>query len=219
MDETDGDADGAANTDGDGDGDGDTASPLQAESEREPASSPTANPDSPLGFAVVTVATSRSLDSDAAGEAVETVLEDAGHELATREHVGSDHDRVQSIVLRIIERDDVDVVVTAGATSVEPDDVVIEAVEPLLDKELAAFQELFTMLAYEEVGTRVVASRTLAGVAEGKPVFCLPGNADAACLGTESIVLPEARHLVTIANGHEDGTEGDDGVRDESEES
>ncbi|APW96435.1 molybdenum cofactor biosynthesis protein [Halobiforma lacisalsi AJ5] len=156
-------------------------------------------PDRPLGTAVVTIASSRSLDSDEAGEAIVTALEEAGHELATREHVSPDHDRVQSIVLRLIERDDVDVVITAGATSVEPDDVVIEAVEPLLDKELTAFQDLFTSMAYEEVGTRVLASRTLAGVSEGKPVFCLPGHADAARLGTESIILPEARNLVAVA--------------------
>ncbi|SFB70919.1 molybdenum cofactor biosynthesis protein B [Halobiforma haloterrestris] len=179
-------------------------------------------PDPPLGTAVVTVASNRSLATDEAGEAVVTALEDAGHELVTREHVSPEHDRVQSIVLRVIERDDVDVVVTAGATSVEPDDVVIEAVEPLLDKELTAFRDLFTSLAYEEVGTRVVASRTLAGVSEGKPVFCLPGNADAARLGTESIILPEARNLVALAapadeDGDESEGEDEDGDEDEDE--
>ncbi len=132
--------------------------------------------DPPLGVGVVTVASNRTLESDAAGEAIGSALEEAGHEIATREHVGPNHDRVQSIVLRVIERGDVDLVVTAGATSVEPDDVAIEAIEPLLDRELPAFGDLFTMLAYESVGTRVVAARTLAGVAESTPVFSLPGT-------------------------------------------
>lgn len=154
---------------------------------------------SSLCVGVVTVSSSRSLDDDPAGTAVEDALEAAGHELATREHVVPSHDRVQSTVVRMIERDDVDVVITAGATSVEPDDVVIEAVESLLDKELTAFRELFTSLAYEVVGTRVVAARTLAGVAEGNPVFCLPGNADAARLGMEEIIIPEAGNLVDLA--------------------
>lgn len=158
-----------------------------------------------LGIAVLTIATERSLATDAAGEAIATALEAAGHELATREHIGSDHDRVQSIVSRLIDRDDVDLVVTAGATSVEPSDVTIEAVEPLLDKRLTAFDELFTRLAYDEVGTRVVAARTVAGVADGVPVFCLPGNEGATRLGFEDIVLPEAIHLVNLAREDRNG--------------
>ena len=152
-----------------------------------------------LGVGVVTIATDRGLDADPAGQAIVATLKTADHEIVTREHIGADHDRVQSIVSRMLDRDDIDVIVTGGATSVEPDDVTIEAVTPLIDKELTAFDELFTRLAYEAVGTRAVAARTLAGVTEGTPVFCLPGNEDAARLGLEEIILPEASYLVAIA--------------------
>lgn len=154
-----------------------------------------------LGVAVVTIATDRSLASDPAGEAIEAALAQAGHEVATREHVASDHDRVQSIVLRVIDRDDVDLVVTAGSTSVEPDDVTIEAVRPLLEKELTAFPELFTTQAWAAVGTRAIASRVLAGVAEETLIVCLPGNENAARTALRDLVLPEAAHLVGVARG------------------
>ncbi|AFZ72235.1 MogA/MoaB family molybdenum cofactor biosynthesis protein [Natronobacterium gregoryi] len=167
-----------------------------------------ANDGGALGIAVVTIAADRTLATDEAGEAIVSALEASGHDVATREHVSPEHDGVQSIVVRVIERDDVDIVITAGSASVEPDDVAIEAVEPLLDKELTAFGELYTALAYEEVGTRAVAVRTLAGVADGKPIFCLPGTAAGARLGAEELILPEARHLVTLAYGpEEDGTD------------
>ncbi|RQG88784.1 molybdenum cofactor biosynthesis protein [Natrarchaeobius halalkaliphilus] len=169
----------------------------QASSEATGQESRAADPT--LGVATVTIASSRTLASDSAGKAIETAIERTDHELTTREHVGTDHDRVQSIVSRVIERDDVDLVVTAGATSVEPTDIAIEAVEPLLEKKLPAFDHLFTSLAYEAVGTRVVAARTLAGVAEETPVFCLPGDEAATRLGIEEIVLPEATHLVDLA--------------------
>ena len=158
---------------------------------------------------VVTIAGDRELTSDEAGDAVVTRLEGAGYEIALREHVGNEYDRVQSIVERMIARDDVDVVVTAGATSIEPDDVTLEAVEPLLEKELTAFDELFTHLGYEQIGSRVVATRTLAGVAESVPVFCLPGDADAAALAIDRIVLPEAGFLVDLAR-EDRSTEGVD---------
>ncbi|SDQ30455.1 MogA/MoaB family molybdenum cofactor biosynthesis protein [Natronobacterium texcoconense] len=173
-----------------------------------------ATSDDPLAVAVVTIAADRTLSTDEAGETIVAALEEAGHEVATREHVSPDHDGVQSIVLRVIERGDVDLVITAGAASVEPDDVAVEAVEPLLDKELTAFRELFTTLAYEEVGTRAVASRTLAGVADGKPVFCLPGNVGGARLGTESIILPEARHLVDLADVPDEDEDGENETGD-----
>ncbi|NUB90891.1 MogA/MoaB family molybdenum cofactor biosynthesis protein [Haloterrigena sp. SYSU A121-1] len=152
-----------------------------------------------LGAGVVTIATDRSLESDGAGEAIVAGLKKVDHRVVTREHIGSDHDRIQSIVSRMLDRDDVDVIVTGGATSIEPSDVTIEAVEPLLEKRLAAFEDLFTSMAYEAVGTRVVAARTIAGVTEGTPVFCLPGNEDAARMGLEEIVLPEIHNLVSLA--------------------
>ena len=152
-----------------------------------------------LGVGVVTIATDRSLESDGAGEAIITGLKRADHEVATREHIGSDHDRIQSTVSRMLDRDDVDVIVTGGSTSVEPSDVTIEAVEPLLEKRLSAFEDLFTTLSYEAVGTRVVAARTIAGVTDGTPVFCLPGNEDAARLGLEELILPEVHNLVSLA--------------------
>ena len=155
--------------------------------------------DRTLGAGVVTIATDRSLESDATGETIVASLKKADHEIVTREHIGSDHDRVQAIVSRMLDRDDVDVIVTGGATSVEPSDVTIEAVEPLLEKHLTAFDELFTSLAYEVVGTQVLAARTIAGVTEGTPVFCLPGNEDAARLAMEEIILAELHGLVALA--------------------
>ncbi|WP_226480818.1 MogA/MoaB family molybdenum cofactor biosynthesis protein [Natrinema amylolyticum] len=165
--------------------------------------------DGTLCTGVVTISSSRSLDTDEAGEAVTAALEGDGNEITVREHVGADHDKVQSIVSRLIDRDDVDAVITAGATSVEPTDVTIDAVEPLLEKELTAFSELFTLLAYEQVGSKTVAARTLAGVADGTPIFCLPGHADAVRLALEEIVLSEAPALVELAREEEPDEDGE----------
>lgn len=162
--------------------------------------------DLELCAGVVTISTDRTLESDAAGGAIVTALKKDGHEVATREHVGADLDRVQGTVSRLIDRDDVDLVVTAGATSVEPDDIAIEAIRPLLGKELPAFADVFTSLSFETVGTRVIGARPLAGVTAGVPVFCLPGNEDAARLGAEEIILPEVTTLVRLAREELDET-------------
>ncbi|ELY99289.1 MogA/MoaB family molybdenum cofactor biosynthesis protein [Natrialba asiatica] len=178
-----------------------------AETAAEPSSREHAEP---LGVGMVTIADDRTLESDPAGEVLSDEFTQAGHEISMREHVTHDHDSVQSIVSRVIDRDDVDVVVTAGGTSVEPSDRTIEAVTPLLEKRLETFPELLTTILYEANGTRALAARTTAGVTDGRPVFCLPGNANAARLAATELIVPECRHLVELARSEESAGESTD---------
>ena len=162
-----------------------------------------------LGAAVVTVSSSRGVDEDPAGDAIVAAFEAAGHDVAIREVVNDDLDGIQSTVDRLVGRDDVQVVVTTGGTGVTPDDVTIEAVRPLLGTELPGFGELFRRLSYDEVGTRVVGTRALGGLARGAPVFCLPGSENAARLGAEEIIVEEAPHLAGLARRDEDSEAGE----------
>jgi len=82
--------------------------------------------------------------------------------------------------------------------------VTIEATEPLFDKRLPGFGELFRSLSREEIGTKVVGTRATAGIVDGAPVFCLPGSENAVRLGTESIIVEEAPHLAGLARRDED---------------
>jgi molybdenum cofactor biosynthesis protein B len=153
-----------------------------------------------LGVAVVTVTTSRTLDDDPAGDAIAAAFEDADHEVVTRELIPDDYDRVQATLRTLSRRGDVDVVVSTGGTGVTPDDVTVEAARPLFEKTLPGFGELFRRLSYDEIGTRVVGTRAVAGVADETPVFCLPGSENAATLGAEAVIVPEAGHLAGLAS-------------------
>jgi molybdenum cofactor biosynthesis protein B len=156
-----------------------------------------------LGVAVVTVSSSRSLDDDPAGDAIQSAVEREGHDVVTRDLVGDSFDGVQGTVDHLVGRKDVDAVVTTGGTGVTPDDVTVEAVRPLFEKQLPGFGELFRRLSYDEIGTKVVGTRAVAGVADGVPVFCLPGSENAATLGAEEIVVHEAGHLAGLARRDE----------------
>ncbi|AKH98357.1 MogA/MoaB family molybdenum cofactor biosynthesis protein [Halanaeroarchaeum sulfurireducens] len=152
-----------------------------------------------LGVGIVTVTSSRSLDADPSGDAIESALSGAGHGVVTRELVRDSRDVIQSVVDNLVGRSDVDLVVTTGGTGVSPDDVTVEAVGPLFEKDLPGFGEVFRSLSYEEIGTKVVGTRTTAGIANGVPVFALPGSENAVTLATEEIILPEASHLAGLA--------------------
>jgi len=152
-----------------------------------------------IGVAIVTVSSSRTLDDDPAGDYAATAVEEAGHEVTTRELITDDLDTVEGTVNRLVNRDDTDAVITTGGTGVTPDDVTPEAVLPLFDKQLPGFGELFRRLSYDEIGTMTVGSRAVGGVADGVPVFCLPGSENAVRLGVDEIVLAEVSHLVGLA--------------------
>lgn len=174
-----------------------------------------------VGAAVVTVSDSRTLSDDPSGDAIVAAFEDDGHEVVTRELIRDDHDEIQRSVANVAGRDDVDVVVTTGGTGVTPDDVTPEAIEPLVDKRLPGFGELFRRLSYDEIGARTVGTRATAGVVEhgsavsespsgGVLVFCLPGSESAVRLGVEEVILPEVGHLAGLAQRGRDGDGSDE---------
>ena len=141
----------------------------------------------------------------AAGDAVAAAFEREGHAVRRREVVPDEFETVREAVEEAVADGSIDVVVTTGGTGVTPDDVTVEAVAILFDKELPGFGELFRSLSREEVGTRIVGTRAIAGIVrrpdggDGVPVFCLPGSENAARLGTEEIVVAEAPHLAGLA--------------------
>ena len=160
-----------------------------------------------LGVAVLTVSSSRSLDNDPAGDAIADIVEGAGHEVSIRELVQDEYDGVQDAINRFVDRDDTDCVISTGGTGVTPDDVTVEAVDPLFDKRLPGFGELFRTLSYEDIGAKVVGTRAVAGVADEVPVFCLPGSENAARVGTGDIIIEEAPHLAGLARTGEEPTD------------
>lgn len=152
----------------------------------------------PLGIALVTVSSTRTLDADPSGDAIQTLIAETAHEVVTRELLRDNRDAVQSAVNALADRTDVDVVITTGGTGVTPDDVTVDAVGPLVDKRLPGFGELFRRRSAEEIGTRTIASRATAGVIDRVLVFCLPGSEDAVRLATEEIILEELDHLAGL---------------------
>jgi len=174
-------------------------------------------------FGIVTVSSSRSLAEDPAGDAIEAAIEDAGHESATRSLVTDDPAAIVDAVSEALDAG-ADVVVTTGGTGLTPDDVTVEAVSALFDRDIPGFGELFRRLSQEEIGTRTIGSRATAGIASATPVFCLPGSENAVRLGVDEIVLAEVGHLVGLAGRGvdepgeevkaEDAGEGDDEADD-----
>ena len=132
-----------------------------------------------LSIALLTVSDTRTLAEDRSGDALAERLGAAGHRLLDRALVPDDRYRIRAKVSHWIADPAVQVVISSGGTGLTGRDGTPEAVAPLLDKTIDGFGELFRVLSFETIGTSSLQSRCLAGVANGKVIFVLPGSLDA----------------------------------------
>lgn len=151
--------------------------------------------------AVLTISDTRTKETDTSGSLIRNLIEAEGHSITRYQIVSDDVWQVRKAIVDWLTDDEVDVVITTGSTGVSPRDVATEAVEPLLDKKLDGFGELFRALSYNEIGSTAIMSRAFAGVANGKVIFCLPGSPNACQLALQKLILPELRHLVWTVRG------------------
>jgi len=94
-----------------------------------------------------------------------------------------------------------EIVVVIGGTGITPKDVTVEAIKPLIKKELEGFGEVFRYESYKEVGVNAILSRAFAGILSNrKVIFCLPGSKNAVRLGI-GIINKIAVHVVSHALG------------------
>jgi len=142
----------------------------------------------PVSIAVLTVSDSRDEQSDKSGRLLVERLERAGHRLAEKLIVPDDVYRIRAAVSRWIADPAVNVVITTGGTGVTGRDGTPEAVQPLLDKVLDGFGEMFRSISYADIRTSTLQSRALAGVANGTYVFCVPGSSGACATAWDSLI-------------------------------
>jgi molybdenum cofactor biosynthesis protein B len=152
-----------------------------------------------VGFGVLTISSTRTLQDDPAGDAMVAAIESGGMTVERRSLVPDEVAPIRAAVEGMIDDDDVDLVVTSGGTGLTRDDVTLQAVDPLFTRQIPGFGELFRVRSYDEIGARAMASRAAAGLADDVPVFCVPGSEGGASMGVEELILPAAGHIVGLA--------------------
>ncbi len=143
---------------------------------------------------VLTISDTRTAGNDTSGNAIASLLADAGHELAGRMIVRDDPAAVREVIARQVTT--ADVVIATGGTGITSRDSTYEAIATLLDKRLDGFGELFRMLSYEEIGSAAMLSRACAGSIGTTAIFALPGSEHAVRLAMDKLILPEIGHVV-----------------------
>ena len=133
--------------------------------------------DRPLTVAVITVSDTRTKETDKGGARVEELAREAGFVVVSRQIVTDTIEEIQGAIHK-------------AYTGNYGGDV------QALDKEIPGFGELFRFLSYrDDIGTKALASRAIAGVKDHTILFAIPGSVGAVTLAMKELILPEVKHL------------------------
>ena len=154
----------------------------------------------PLNIAVLVVSDTRSDADDVSGKALVERLRQAGHQLAEKKIVPDNVYQIRAAVSEWIANDHVNAVITTGGTGVTGRDGTPESVEPLLDKVLEGFGEVFRMISYQDIKTSTIQSRAIAGVANATYIFCLPGSSGACRTAWDDLIKDQLDYRTRPCN-------------------
>jgi len=137
--------------------------------------------------------------SDIGGDTLVDILKKAQQNVLFKKIIADDKALISEAVKEALDMTNLDVVIFSGGTGITHSDVTIETVSLFFEKTLPGFGEFFRAISFGKVGSAAVLSRAVAGVANGKALFCIPGSPDAVRVAAEMLILPESPHIVKHA--------------------
>lgn len=149
-----------------------------------------------LGIAVLTVSDTRGAENDTSGDFLAQAAIEQGHSVVQRDLVPDDVYRIRAVLSQWIVDSNVHAVLVTGGTGFSGRDSTPEAVQPLFDKTIEGFGEVFRALSLTEIGSSTVQSRAIAGLANRTAVFCMPGSTGACRTAWDGILKDQldSRH-------------------------
>lgn len=154
-----------------------------------------ANAPKNIRMAVITVSSSRDEKTDKSGKWIKKRASREKVEVVFYRVIADDKDLISKTVMTAINDLLPHVIVLTGGTGISRQDVTIEAVLPLFEKEMTAFSTLFAQLSFEQIDSAATLSRAMAGTVGETAVFCIPGSLAACKLACNELIFPEITHI------------------------
>ena len=149
-----------------------------------------------LRVGILSISTTRTLAEDKSGHWISKHAKKEGHQVVSHQVIPDDARIIAQTISEVFRDHSPHALLLTGGTGISPKDVTIEAVRPLLTKELTAFAVLFSQLSFEEIDSAALLSRAMAGVIDNAVIFCMPGSLKACKLACNALIFPELGHLV-----------------------
>lgn len=151
-----------------------------------------------INAAIITVSSTRTQENDTSGKAIERILQEKQIPVTYYAIVPDHIENIRDAWFAAMKK--ANCIIFNGGTGLTYDDCTIEAILPLLDKKIDGFGEFFRMKSIQQIGTASMLSRAVAGISNGKAVFCIPGSTPAVTLATTELIIPEIDHILSHAN-------------------
>jgi len=152
-----------------------------------------------MRVAVITVSdsVSRNERQDTTGPAVAALCTEQGWRVLSRHVVADDEEPLRRLLAGLADRDELDVLLTAGGTGLGPRDSTPEATAAVCSKLVPGLAELMRQTGRAST-ERAALSRAVAGVRGSTLIVNLPGSPRGAteCLDAIAELLPHAVEVI-----------------------
>ena len=133
----------------------------------------------PLKIAILCISDTRNIKSDKSGSFLKDRIISSGHNCSDHLVVKDNVNQIKNHLIKLVNRSDVDVVISTGGTGLTGKDVTVEAHRQIYEKEVDAFASVFSAVSFKKIGASAIQSRACAGISNGKFLFALPGSPSA----------------------------------------
>jgi len=154
-----------------------------------------------VNCAIITVSDTRTPETDKSGQLIQQLLLAEKHEVSFYHIVKDEPAAIQKLLSDCDQQLELEAIIFNGGTGIAPRDTTYDVISSWLTKTIPGFGEIFRFLSYQEIGSRAIASRAVAGVKNEKLIFSLPGSSNAVKLAMTELILPELNHLVKQVQG------------------
>ncbi len=148
-------------------------------------------------IAVIGVGDNKRLSDDTPGLWIRKHSKQYGHEVLIHQVVAGDIHSIRDMVSHVSEKIIPQALILCGGTGISPWDVTAEAVLPLLQKRLHAFETVFSSLAFERFDSAAVMYGAQAGIIGNMLVFCIPDSMEFCKLACRELIFPELAAMIS----------------------
>ncbi|MEM3647182.1 MAG: molybdopterin-binding protein, partial [Thermofilum sp.] len=128
-----------------------------------------------------------------------SLLSQKGFPVVAYRLIPDDSRLILRTLAELVYREDIDVIIFSGGTGPAPSDITVLTLRSAFEKELEGFGDVFRLLSFFDVTSSAFLSSATAGILKGKVIFCVPGSPKAVEKALQSLIIPEAGHLLSLA--------------------
>jgi molybdopterin adenylyltransferase len=136
---------------------------------------------------------------DESGKAIREILSGMGAQITSQEIVPDEKNFIAEKLIKWVDEDGMDIIITTGGTGLSPRDVTPEATLSIIDRVVPGFAEAMRAESLKKT-PHAVLSRAVSGIRGKCLIINLPGSPKAVreCL---EVILPALPHAVETIKG------------------